>query len=516
MITGNGAPRHGATASRSRELLGALLRRKLELGSLAPLSFGEERMWYLEQLEPGNLAYVMAAVARIEGALRPDVLADAFAAVARRHEILRTGYRDVDGEPRRVVAPECRPEVRIDDLRGLSVAARDDEVRRVTSEEMHRPFDLETPPLLRVRLLRLADDVHAMVATGHHIIFDHWSTRVLHREVMALYEALIDGRPSPLPDLPIQYADFAAWQRRTLRGEALDAHLAYWCARLADAPALRLPTDRPPPAVKTHAAERQARVLPASIAGGLAELGRALGVTTFMVLAGAFDVLLRFYARNDDIVVGMDIANRNRTETEPLIGFFVNQLPLRIDLSGDPTFAELLGRVRIACVEAYAHQDAPFHFILRVLRRTRKADSAPLFQVKLALVRPGVPADTRSGLRIVPLDVPPPSTELDLTLFVEEADGGLLATLDYNADLFAARSAALMLRRLEEVLRAIVEDADVRLHAIDRLLERIVSVEQSSDDGSAVDRARLPRIARRPIGVPPASPSPAATTEDQS
>ncbi|MDQ3917764.1 MAG: condensation domain-containing protein, partial [Acidobacteriota bacterium] len=328
-----------------RELLELLLKEQRAAKSTFPLSYAQQRLWFLDQLQPGNVSYNVPLGVRLKGRLDVGALDRSLREIVRRHESLRTTFESRDGRPFQRVSPEVRLTLGLTDLAAMPEGERDAEAGRLAEEEARTPFDLEAGPLIRARLLRLGPEEHLALLTMHHIVSDGWSMGVLVREVAALYEAFTQGKESPLPELPIQYADYAAWQREQLSGEALEEQLSYWKGQLAGAPAvLELPTDRPRPVVQTYVGAHEALVLDAELSAGIRELGRRQGATLFMTLLAGFGALLSRYTGQEDIVVGTDVANRTRSELESLIGFFVNQLALRTDLSRRPTFEELLGR----------------------------------------------------------------------------------------------------------------------------------------------------------------------------
>jgi Condensation domain len=326
-----------------------------------PLSFAQQRLWFIDQMEPGNPSYNMPGAVRLTGALSASALEASLNEIVRRHESLRTTFSAVNGQPMQVIAPTLSMALPVTDVRGQSEAEREAQVRKLVAEDAMRPFDLARGPLFRVRLLRLGAEEHVMLFSMHHIISDEWSLGVLVRELATLYEAFCQDRPSPLPELPIQYADFARWQREWLQGEALESQLAYWRHQLGDSlPALQLPFDRPRPAAQSYRGAAHSFVMSAEASASLKALSRQEGMTLFMTLLAALQTLLHRYTGQDEIVVGTDIANRNQLETEGLIGFFVNHLVLRTKLGGNPTFRQLLRRVREVTLGAYAHQDLPF------------------------------------------------------------------------------------------------------------------------------------------------------------
>ena len=352
----------------------------------APLSFAQERLWFLDQLEPGSTVYNIPRAFRLTGRLDSAALERSLNEIMRRHEALRTTFKSVDGTPRQVVAAQLTLPLPVIDLSDRSASDRENEVHRFTAEVARRPFDLSRGPLVRTTLLRLGQEEHILLLNMHHIVSDGWSMAILFRELADLYEAYTNGKPSPLAELPIQYVDYAVWQRNWLKGEVLETQLSYWKKQLENISTLNLPTDRPRPAVQTFHGARESLVLSTDLTQALKATSRKEGATLFMTLLAAFQILLHRLTGQEDIAVGSPIAGRNRSEIEGLIGFFINTLVLRTDLSGNPTFTELLARVRRDCLEAYAHQDVPFEKLLEELRPKRDLSRTPLFQVFLNMV----------------------------------------------------------------------------------------------------------------------------------
>ena len=452
----------GAEAARANEA-DAIPRRSTR--DRAPLSFAQQRLWLIDRLSPGGPAYNVPAAVRLGGRLDLSALEQSLNEVVRRHEVLRTTFAVVDEQPVQFVAEELKLSLAVTDLSRLSASEREAEARRLAREEALAPFDLSKGPLLRARLLKLSDEEHVLLLTMHHIVSDGWSEGVLINEVGALYRAYEAGLPSPLEELPIQYGDFAEWQRGQLEGEALERLLGYWRRQLVDMPAsLELPTDRSRPPVQTSRGATEHFSLPSTLAARLKALGREEGCTLFMTLLAAFDVLLHRYTGQEDIVVGTPIAGRNRRETEPLIGFFINALPLRARLDGDPTFRELLGRVREATLGAYAHQDLPFEKLIEELQPERDASRSPFFQVMFVLQN--TPAETagQTGLRLGSFEVDRGVAKFDLTLSAAEAsDGRLTGSLEYNTDLFDTATASRLLSHYAVLLEGIVANPERRV-----------------------------------------------------
>jgi hypothetical protein len=467
----------------------------------APLSFAQRRLWVLDRMAPGGNSFNSPAAYRLTGPLDAAVLERCFGEIARRHEILRTTF-DVEGdEPVQVIREPRPPALPVESLEQLAEGGREAEARRLWAEEARLPFDLAAGPLFRLRLLRLAPRDHILLITWHHIITDGWSFGVLVAELTRLYDAYERGLPSPLPELPIQYADFALWQRERLRGEGLEVLLDYWRRRLSQPPTLELPTDRPRPAARGQHAERHPFALPPDLSDALRELCRAENVTPFMLLLAAFQLLLSRYAGQTDISVGTDIAGRRPSETEPLIGFFVNQLVLRTDLSGDPTFRELLARVREVCLGAYAHQDLPFDQLVQELKPERAANRHPLFQVKLVLQnfpRTGAGSDE---LKIEPLELRDRTPQLlDLVLFVWDRAQGFEGRLQYDTDLFDAATVERMLGRFESLLRQAAERPDARVESYELLTAgEVQQRRQESEERAESNRLRLRQARRKTV-----------------
>jgi amino acid adenylation domain-containing protein len=437
-----------------------------------PLSSGQERLWFLQQLDPDSPAYNIPAAVRFIGSLDAMMLRRSLQEITRRHEALRTTFISVDGQPVQVVQQSVSLPLPVVDLRGMPPAERDIELQTRAVAEAQRPFDLSQGPLLRTTLLRLGDAEHVLLLTLHHIIADGWSMGVFAREVAVLYEAFATDRPSPLPRLPIQYVDYAVWQRDWLQGAVLETQLAYWMQQLSgNLPVLQLHTDRPRPPVLSYRGARQTRVLSKHLAAALKALGQGEGATLFMTLLAAFQALLARYTGQEDILVGTPVANRQRPEIDGLIGFFVNTLVLRTDLSGDPRFRELLRRVREVALGAYAHQDLPFEQLVQAIQPARDVSRTPLFQVLFVLQNAPMPALSLSGLTVELLEPPSGVAKFDLTLEVTERDEGLAITVEYSTDLFEAATVTRLLEHYRTVLEGIVANPERRLSELPLLSE---------------------------------------------
>jgi alpha-ketoglutarate-dependent taurine dioxygenase len=438
------------------------------------LSFAQQRLWFLDQLEPGSNAYNMGSAVRLQGTLDLSALEQSFREVIRRHEPLRTRFGVVNGVAAQLIDDAPEFSLPVLDLSTIAEDEREAEARRVATEEAQRPFDLSTGPLLRASVLRLSDQQHVLLCTMHHIISDGWSMGVLIRELTTLYQAYARGEQSPLPELGIQYADYAHWQREWLQDEVLEKQLSYWKQQLNGAPAvLELPADYPRPAVQTLTGETYAFTFPPDLTKSLEDLSRREGVTLFMTLLAAWQTLFSRYSGQEDIVIGTDIAGRTRVETEALIGFFVNQLVLRTDLSGNPTFLKLLGRVREAVLGAYAHQDVPFEKLVEVINPDRSHSRTPLFQAKLTLHNAPKPTIELPGLTLEAID---DSDELktakfDLLLNFVESESGLRGALNYSTELFRRSTIIRMIEHLERLLRSIMAQPEALLSDLEYLTE---------------------------------------------
>ncbi len=429
-----------------------------------PLSFAQQRLWFSDQLEPGNPAYNIPAAFRLTGRLDITALERAFTEITRRHEILRTRFAIVNGQPVQMISPSEATSFRFIDL--SEEAERDAEVQRWATTEAQQRFDLSSGPLLRVVLLRLGEEDHVLLFTLHHIISDGWSMGVIVREVTTLYDAYCKGRPSPLPELIIQYADYAVWQRQWLQGSVLETQLAYWKSRLGSKlAALELPTDRPRPAVRTNAGATQHFTLPTELSNALQELSSRHGVTLFITLLAAFQSLLWRYTGQDDIVVGSPISGRNRVETESLIGFFINTLVLRTDFSGDPTFVEVLQRVKEVTLGAEAHQDVPFEKLVEELQPERQGNYAPWFQVWFVLENAGLnrPSTMLPQLTISHMGVASKTAQFPLTLAMSESEERIGGGLTYSTDLFDDDTISEMVDRFTSLLEGVIAHPDWRL-----------------------------------------------------
>ncbi len=426
-----------------------------------PLSFAQQRLWFLDRLEPGCHAYNMPGAVRISGLLDQAALEKSLEEIVRRHETLRTTFPLRGGEPVQVVAAPAPLNLPVTDLRELPLGEREAQLDEILTREAHEPFDLARGPLLRVKLVRQADDEHVLLVTMHHIVSDGWSLDLFLKELATLYQAYREGAESPLPQLPVQYADFASWQRNWLQDEKLGSLLGYWVKQLEGAPPLlELPNDHQRPASRSYNGAKHSVMLPQSLTDELKRLSREQGVTLFMVLAAAFKVVLYRYSGQPDIVIGTPSANRNQAEIEELIGFFVNTLVLRTDFSGSPTFRALLGKIRETVIDACTHQDLPFEKLVEELQPERDASRTPLFQVMLVQQKQLMAELEFAGVCFRPLEVDTTTAKFDLTLNFTEADHELRLTLEYSTDLFEAATATRMLGHLQTLLESAVANPE--------------------------------------------------------
>jgi len=447
--------------------------RPVERGAQAPLSFAQQRLWLIDRLMPGSTAYNIPFGVRIRGRLDVDVLRECFSEIYRRHETLRTTFTVTAGEPVQVIRTDLIPELPLVDLRKLSPEQQVERSRELLREEANRPFDLSVDPKLRTTVLQLSGDEFVILMTMHHIASDAWSMGVLIRETAALYEAFSQDQPTPLARLPIQYADYAVWQRQSLGDDILDGLVGYWTEALAGPlPQLELPTDRARPAVQTDNGSMLVRMLPRTLADDLERLSRREGVTLFMTLYSIYVSLLHRLTGQTDFAIGTPVAGRDRIETEGLIGFFVNTLVLRSDVSGDPTFRETLAQVKETCLGAYAHQQLPFEHLVDALNLKRDLSHSALFQTMFSLQNTPLPSvEMEDGLTFEPMDIPDRPAMFDLTLDMSQTDEGLIAAWEFNTDLFDRETIEQFADSFELLLRAIADDCTARLSELPVLSE---------------------------------------------
>ncbi|HET9226022.1 MAG TPA: amino acid adenylation domain-containing protein, partial [Thermoanaerobaculia bacterium] len=434
----------------------AIPRRDWKVDELRPLSFAQERLWFLDQLEPESIAYNLAGAVRLAGPLDIAALIGALDGIVRRHESLRTTFVEKDGQAWQTVAERAPLNLPLCDLSGLH--SGEEEARRVVVAEARRIYGLTRGPLARFTLLRLGEHEHVLLIGMHHIVSDGWSLNIFVREFDALYRSLATGEPAVLPDLPIQYSDFSAWQRQWLSGQVLGERLAWWTQRLSGAPqVVELPLDRPRPPVQSHRGAHEVATFGNGLGTRLEELSRRLGVTPFMILVAGYTALLSRYSGQTDIVVGTPIANRAHAEVENLIGFFANTLALRIDLSGELVFQELVGRVREMALGAYARQDVPFERLVNELRLERSLSHTPVFQTLLSLQNIPPSDLDMAGLKLSPMEIEVGRSQFDFSLFLFPLpDGGIRVWAEYVGDLFDASTAARILGHFQILLEGAV------------------------------------------------------------
>jgi amino acid adenylation domain-containing protein len=447
------------------------LRRRTDLEKL-PLSYAQQRLWFLEQMEPGSAIYNVPQALRVNGELAVEVLEASLREVIRRHEVLRTRFALRDGEAEQVIEEQVEFNLVVEDLSELQREAAERAVQELARAEAQQGFDLGTGPMLRAKLLRLDANEHVLLLTMHHIVSDGWSLGVLVKEIGTLYQAYAQGASSPLPELPVQYADYAVWQREYLQGEVLEQQLSYWRAQLAGAaPVLELPTDRPRPQYQTFNGSVLSLGLPVELSDNLMVLSRREGATLFMTLLAAFDVLLWRYTGQTDLSVGTPIAGRNHAEVEGLIGFFINTLVLRVQMDGRESFRELLGRVREATLGAFGHQDVPFERLVEELQPDRDLSHTPLFQVGFVLQNVPHEQMELQGLSLSPESSDNQTSKYDLTLRMYEMDPGLSASVEYNSDLFERSTMTRLLDHFQTLLESISANPDLQISKLNWLPE---------------------------------------------
>jgi hypothetical protein len=437
---------------------------------------------------------------RLRGALNLAALQSAINGIIERHEVLRTSFPEQDGLPVQQISSSVRMSLPLIDLMELSEQAREIESRRIAIEEAQQSFDLGRGPLLRVRVVRMNDDDYVLLFTMHHIVSDDWSMRILMSEVSEFYGAFIEGREPALKGLPIQYADYAAWQMKWLQGEVLENQLSYWVRLLEGAPVLSLPTDRSRPPVQTFRGAHQSCSLPPDLYERLKALGLQVDATSFMVLLSGYIAILYCYSGQKDIVIGTPITGRSRIEAESLIGFFVNTLVLRADLSGDPGFKQVVARVREITINAYAHQDAPFEKIVEALKPERDLSRNPIFQVWFFFQNASRSEASLPGIAASPLDSNSGLSRFDISLGLYEVAGGIAGGFEYNSDLFEAKTMARLALHFETVLKQVADQPDTKLGELKALLDeadrRSLSIKTTEQKKTIHDK--LKSIQRKP------------------
>ncbi|MDB9305901.1 amino acid adenylation domain-containing protein [Nodularia spumigena CS-591/12] len=437
-----------------------------------PLSFAQQRLWFLEQLQLGNATYNLPTAVRLKGNLDVRVLERSLNEIIQRHEVLRTHFKTVNGNPVLHIQPSVTLPLAVIDLQTFNPLEQDEEVRHLALKEAQTPFDLATDVLLRVKIIRLAKDENVVLFTMHHIISDGWSMEILIKELATLYNAFSTNQPSPLPELAIQYVDFAVWQRQWLQGEVLDTQLDYWRQQLGGIlPVLQLPTDYPRGRVQTFRGAIESFSLSPQLSQDIIKIAKSAGVTPFVTLLTAYKILLHRYTGQTDILVGTPVANRHRREIEGLIGFFVNTLVLRTNLTDNPSFQDLLQQLKNTTWQAYDHQDIPFEKLVEVLQPERDLSFNPLFQVKFRLENAPTEKLELPGLTLTPLNRTEASAKLDLSLDMYETSTGFVGAFEYNRDLFAPETISRMVGHFQTLLTAIVENPEKRTSELPLLTE---------------------------------------------
>ncbi|GCF08359.1 non-ribosomal peptide synthetase [Dictyobacter arantiisoli] len=439
-----------------------------------PTSFAQQRLWFQDQLDPDNAAYSIPAAVRLCGQLDRVALDQALARVIKRHDILRTTFPARRGEPVLQLTAEPTTHLIVLDLTYLAQEEREQVAHMLIQQEAEQAFSLTRGPLLRCYLLQLvAHEEQILLLSMHHIISDGWSMNILVQEVTSIYTSLVQGEGAHLPALSIQYADYALWQRSWLQGDVLQQQLDYWKKQLAGLRPLALPTDYPRPPLRTFQAELQRLQVPDELSQKVVALSQQEGVTLFMILLAMFKILLHYYTGQDDLVVGTNIANRNRAETEGVIGFFVNQLVLRTHLSSDQSFRTILRKVKETALDAYVHQDLPFDLLLKELNPARDLSRTPLFQVKFELEHISIQENTLPNIKIEPVELEQRFTKFDLFLNMVEHDGNLFGSLEYRTDLFRAETIIRLLHLLEAIINQVATQPDILLQEIEAGLAEV-------------------------------------------
>ena len=455
-----------------------------------PLSFAQQRLWLIHQLEPESAVYNVPRAVRLRGEISTSALWQSLQEIVRRHETLRTRFETRDGGPVQIIdEPEEIP-LPLIDISGVTEAEREEGARSLTRQEAMRPFDLKRGPVWRAAVARISAEDHLLLICLHHVASDGWSTGVLVREFTQLYEAYRAGDRSPLAELPVQYADFAVWQRQWLQGEALDAELEYWRRRLANLSTLELPTDRPRPATPSHRGARAPFRLSPELTENLKELSRREGVSLFMTLLAAFQLVLGRYAGQEDVVVGSAIANRNRVETEGLIGFFVNQLVLRTDLSGNPSFRELLQQVRETTLGAYEHQDLPFEKLVEELQPDRSLSHTPIYQV--LFIWENLPLQKVGGAHsaVVSFQIDNPTSKFDWVVTLQETEEGISGSWRYRTELFDKSTIERVCLQFQTLLNRIVASPHEQLGNLKMVIDVNEKPSENSRQLNLIKKAR--------------------------
>ena len=442
-----------------------------------PLSFSQRRLWFLQKLDPNLTAYNIPAMFRIEGELNIAALEKALVEMVNRHEILRTRIVETDGQPLQQFISSLPVTLPVIDLGHLPEDQAAAEVQQFSADDAHQPYNLQEAPLMRAKLSRLGEQEYILILNFHHIVCDGSSLIIFYHELATFYEAFLDGKVSILPSLPVQYADYAVWQHERLQGEVLESQLAYWKRQLGTGlTTLSLPTDYERPVVQTYRGARLTKTLSEELTKGLKDLSRREGVTLFMTLLATLDILLSRHTGQEDIIVGSTIAGRNRTETDGLIGFFINALALRTDLSGNPSFLGLLKRVREVCLDAYTHQDLPFDQVVEEINPQRDLNRNPLFQVMFNMADTSERVLTLQACKVTKVSSADPSAKFDIVLHAPEVDGRIELAMVYNADLFSEGRTTDLFDQFTHLLSQVADDSQKGIDEFSLVTPSSVSV----------------------------------------
>jgi acyl carrier protein len=441
-----------------------------------PLSFAQQRLWFIQQLEPESAAYNIPIVMRVKGEIQTQCMWQSLGEIERRHEALRTRFEERNGRPVQLIDEAREVEAWTCDLSGVTEEAREECARDIAEREWRRPFALDGERLWRSGMIRLGEEEQVLVMCMHHVVSDGWSTGVMIREFSRIYESYVSGRQSPLEELEVQYADYAVWQREWLQGEALEEHLKYWRRQLAMAPVLRFRTDQEqPPGMTGQLAAKAPFIIPVELTEAVKRLSRSEGVTLFMTLLAVYQITLGRYRHQEDVVVGTGVAGRNRMEVEGLIGFFINQLALRVRLEDRLTFRELLGRIREVTLGAYAHQDLPYEKLVEALAPKRDLIGAPLFEASLILQNMPQEQVDLPMFRLSPFPEGPQIAKYPLELIVEESPDQLIGALRYATNALYHTDAELLVAQLKELLSIVTIQPDLSLSSLKAKLDEFDS-----------------------------------------
>jgi acyl carrier protein len=469
-----------------------------------PLSFAQQRLWVLDRIEPDSPLYNIPRGVRLKGTLSTKALIGALKEIVRRHETQRTTFSTgPDGQPVQVIHESLDLHVEITDLSNLSADEGADRAKEIAAEEARTPFDLSHGPLLRATILKFDEYDHVLLLTMHHIVSDAWSSAIFFHEMGEIYTAFLEGKPSPLPELKIQYADYAAWQRNFLQGQVLENQLSYWREHLRGAPPLlKIPSDRPRPESRKFHGAYEPVPLAKDVADGVKTFSAQNAVTPFMTMLAAFNALLSRYSGEEHIVLGTDVANRTTAETERLIGFFINLLPLHTDLSGDPTFHELVLRVREVALGAYAHQDIPFDKLVEDLQPERSLSHNPIVQA--LFVMQNVPTQRREfpGLALTPFPASITRSKFDVAVFIRENKDGTFQDWIYSTDLFEPRTILQMASNFENLLRNAISQPELRLSGLEiHSMEEKQRTEDEKIERKQMQRKKLVSAAPKVVSL---------------